>query len=344
MAAARVREACGIPGTSVHTTYLCRDKPAMKEVLRDAGIRAPRRPALAPAYEIWAVRRTTSASRSSSSRRRAQARQGPSVSTVPTSSTRRSPAAVSTMAPRSLSRSSSRATRASTTRSPSTATWRWTSPRTTTRTCSRRCGRAGSRRSSSPPTGSTRAELRRAQARWAAPVIRALGIGTSATHMEWFAGPKGLYFSEIGCPPARACAAGTSTPPATTSTSTVEWADGRRPRPGRPAAVTALRRRHDRAAPRPRRRDQPATTASTRSRQRYGEWVIDAHLPPAGHADPAGRGRVHGQRLGAHAPPGLRRRARDARRRRANGAGPRVIQGAYGLPAVARRGSFLHDR
>ena len=34
-----MREACGIPGTSVHTTFLCRDKPAMKAVLRDAGIR-----------------------------------------------------------------------------------------------------------------------------------------------------------------------------------------------------------------------------------------------------------------------------------------------------------------
>ena len=36
--AARVREARGIPGTSVRTAYLCRDKPAMKEALRDAGI------------------------------------------------------------------------------------------------------------------------------------------------------------------------------------------------------------------------------------------------------------------------------------------------------------------
>jgi hypothetical protein len=32
-------------------------------------------------------------------------------------------------------------------------------------------------------------------------VNRVLGIGTSATHMEWFAGPKGLRFSEIGCRP-----------------------------------------------------------------------------------------------------------------------------------------------
>lgn len=32
-------------------------------------------------------------------------------------------------------------------------------------------------------------------------VIDALGIGTSATHMEWFFGPKGLKFSEIGARP-----------------------------------------------------------------------------------------------------------------------------------------------
>jgi formate-dependent phosphoribosylglycinamide formyltransferase (GAR transformylase) len=32
-------------------------------------------------------------------------------------------------------------------------------------------------------------------------VIDALGIWTSATHMEWFAGDKGLKFSEIGCRP-----------------------------------------------------------------------------------------------------------------------------------------------
>ena len=38
MAAATVREATGIPGTSVETAFLCRDKPAMKEALRKAGI------------------------------------------------------------------------------------------------------------------------------------------------------------------------------------------------------------------------------------------------------------------------------------------------------------------
>lgn len=38
MAAAAVREATGIPGTTVRTAYLCRDKPAMKEILRKAGV------------------------------------------------------------------------------------------------------------------------------------------------------------------------------------------------------------------------------------------------------------------------------------------------------------------
>jgi len=38
MAAARVREAAGIPGTSVRTAFLCRDKPAMKDALREGGV------------------------------------------------------------------------------------------------------------------------------------------------------------------------------------------------------------------------------------------------------------------------------------------------------------------
>ncbi len=38
MPVARVREACTIPGISTETAFLCRDKPAMKDVLRDAGV------------------------------------------------------------------------------------------------------------------------------------------------------------------------------------------------------------------------------------------------------------------------------------------------------------------
>ena len=35
---AQVRERCGIPGTSARAAFLCRDKPTMKQVLREAGI------------------------------------------------------------------------------------------------------------------------------------------------------------------------------------------------------------------------------------------------------------------------------------------------------------------
>lgn len=38
MTTAKVRELCGIPGISAETTNRCRDKPTMKEVLRQAGI------------------------------------------------------------------------------------------------------------------------------------------------------------------------------------------------------------------------------------------------------------------------------------------------------------------
>src|SRR5579872_1006897 len=38
MATAHVREACTIPGTSVRTAWLCRDKPSMKQALREAGV------------------------------------------------------------------------------------------------------------------------------------------------------------------------------------------------------------------------------------------------------------------------------------------------------------------
>jgi len=54
MAAAQAREACGIPGTSVRTAYLCRDKPSMKEVLRDAGIPTALSTAASSAAEVRA--------------------------------------------------------------------------------------------------------------------------------------------------------------------------------------------------------------------------------------------------------------------------------------------------
>src|SRR5690349_6957173 len=52
--AAQVREACTIPGTSVHTTWLCRDKPSMKEALRQAGVPTAASAAVSSAAEARA--------------------------------------------------------------------------------------------------------------------------------------------------------------------------------------------------------------------------------------------------------------------------------------------------
>src|SRR5207244_5413473 len=54
MAAAQVREACTIPGTSVRTAWLCRDKPSMKEVLREAGVPTAASTAAGSAAEVFA--------------------------------------------------------------------------------------------------------------------------------------------------------------------------------------------------------------------------------------------------------------------------------------------------
>ena len=52
MAAAQVRENCTIPGTSVRTAWLCRDKPSMKEALRAAGVPTAASAAVTTAAEV----------------------------------------------------------------------------------------------------------------------------------------------------------------------------------------------------------------------------------------------------------------------------------------------------
>ena len=111
-------------------------------------------------------------------------------------------------------------------------------------------------------------------------VITALGIGTSATHMEWFASPKGLKFSEIGCRPP-----GVSVWDlygiANDFDLYREWAH----------AVV-----HDRPLSRPSRQYSAGMIALRPDRdglsagyagvetiyKRYGDAIIDSHLPPPG--------------------------------------------------------------
>ena len=110
-------------------------------------------------------------------------------------------------------------------------------------------------------------------------VITSLGIGTSATHMEWFFGAKGLKFSEIGCRPP-ASASGTCMRRRTSSTSIVNgrwrWCTAASASSHRAATL-----RHDRAAP---NRDGRITGYEGVERivRDYGECIVGAHLPQPG--------------------------------------------------------------
>src|SRR5919108_459095 len=111
-------------------------------------------------------------------------------------------------------------------------------------------------------------------------VIAALGIGTSATHMEWFFGPRGLKFSEIGCRPPGVGAwdlysAGNDMDVYR------EWANAivhgtTSAKPSRRFAsgIIALRPSQDGSI--------SGYSGVGELQQQFGEWVIDAHLPPPG--------------------------------------------------------------
>jgi hypothetical protein len=111
-------------------------------------------------------------------------------------------------------------------------------------------------------------------------VIAALGIGTSATHMEWFFGPKGLKFSEIGCRPPGVGAwdlysAGNDID------IYLEWANAIIR--GETSAAPSRRCASGIVAVRP-DRDGTITgySGAEELQQQYGEWIIDAHLPSPG--------------------------------------------------------------
>jgi hypothetical protein len=111
-------------------------------------------------------------------------------------------------------------------------------------------------------------------------VIAALGIGTSATHMEWFFGPKGLKFSEIGCRPPGVGAwdlysAGND------MDIYREWANAIIR--GETGSAPSRRCASGMVAVRP-DRDGTITgySGAEELQQQYGEWIIDAHLPSPG--------------------------------------------------------------
>lgn len=200
MAAAQVRERCGIPGTSVQTTFLCRDKPAMKEALRAAGIPCAQSLGSDDPAEIrdfaaqvgyplivkprdgagasGTVRVTDDAGLELALRER---QVGPGRGVAVEEFIEGHEGFYDTISiggqvvhdfathyyPNVLEAMRTR----------------WISPQFLT-----------TNRIDSAPGYAELKEMGQA-------VITALGVETSATHMEWFYGPKGLKFSEIGCRP-----------------------------------------------------------------------------------------------------------------------------------------------
>jgi formate-dependent phosphoribosylglycinamide formyltransferase (GAR transformylase) len=199
MCAARVREKCGIPGTSVKTTYLCRDKPAMKEALRAAGIPCAQSIGSNSVDEIVEFAKTVGfplilkprdAAGASGTIRcdsAAELMQGLESFGV---NRGRSVAVEEFIEGHegffdTISIGGQVVHEFVTHYYPNVLEamrTRWISPQFIT-----------TNRVNAPGY----AELKEMGRR----VISALGIETSATHMEWFAGPKGLKFSEIGCRP-----------------------------------------------------------------------------------------------------------------------------------------------
>jgi hypothetical protein len=276
--AARVREACDIPGTSVRTAFLCRDKPAMKEALRAAGVPCAQSTGAANAHEVRAFVEQV----------------GYPVILKP-----RAAAGASGTYKASNAEELERAIREShADRGAAVAVEEFIE------------GHEGFY-DTLCVEGQVVADfachyfpnvLEAMRARWISPqilvtnrigdpsydevkrmgqkVIQALGIGTSATHMEWFFGPKGLKFSEIGCRPPGvrvwdlySAANGMDL--------YLEWANAivhgriaRRPSREYSGGMIALR---------PDRDGRIAAYEGVEALQaRYGRWILDSHFPPPG--------------------------------------------------------------
>jgi hypothetical protein len=111
-------------------------------------------------------------------------------------------------------------------------------------------------------------------------VISLLDIQTSATHMEWFFGPKGLRFSEIGCRPPGVgcwdlyCAANEMDVYAEWAMAVAHGRPGQRPSRRYSTGLVSLRP------------DRDGYIASydgfEEIRGEFGQWIMDAHLPSPG--------------------------------------------------------------
>jgi hypothetical protein len=278
MPAARVREACGIPGTSTRTAFLCRDKPAMKEALRKAGVPCAASAGVDSAEEARdfaaevgfpVILKPRSAAGSAGAYRadtpqeletaiRASALDQGQSSAIEefiqghegfydtiTIGGRVAHEFVSHYYPPVLEAMRER----------------WISAQVTT-------------------TNDVDAEGYDELKRMGKRVIEALGIGTSATHMEWFFGPRGLKFSEIGCRPTGQscwdlyCDANEADVYREWGLSIVHGRTDQRM--SRRYAVGLVSLRPDRDG------QIAGYQGIDKVQQAFGDWVVKAHFPPAG--------------------------------------------------------------
>ena len=278
ISAATVREAAGIPGTSVRTAWLCRDKPTMKEALRQAGVPCAQSisaedgataRAFAQSVGFPLIVKPRAGAGASGTRRvdtvteldaalaAAGVGRGSSVAVeefieghegfIDTISIRGQVAHefISHYFPGVLVAMRER----------------WISPQI-----------VATNRLEEPGYAEVRAMTRR--------VIEVLGIETSATHMEWFFGPKGLKFSEIGCRPP---GVGQWDVYAAANEFDIyrEWAMA--VVHGRPGAQPSRRYACGMIALRPDRDGRiQGYDGAERVFQHFGEWIVASHLPAPG--------------------------------------------------------------
>ena len=274
---AQVREATNIPGTSVRTAWLCRDKPSMKEALRQAGVPTAASTAASSADEVYAFADRVGFPLILKPRAAAGALDtvkvdsrdeltgvlghlGSAASIAVEEFVEGHEGFYDTLSidgqivhdfachyyPNVLD-----AMRA-----------RWISPQFITT----------NRVDSAPDYAAVREMGGRVNA--------ALGIGTSATHMEWFFGPKGLRFSEIGCRPP-GVGAWDLYSAANEMDLYREWAHAivhgtpsQQPSRAYSAGIIALRPDRDGSI--------SGYSGLDEIQERYGPDIIDAHLPDPG--------------------------------------------------------------
>lgn len=279
LTAARVREACGISGTSVRTTMLCRDKPLMKEALRNAGIPCAQSTGASTAEEVRqfvarvgypVVLKPRAAAGASGTYRASNDAELESVIRE-TGVDRGAQVAVEefieghegfydtitvggNVAHDFICHYFPNVLEAMRTR--------WISPQF-----------ISTNRVDSVPAYAEVKELGRR-------VIQALDIQTAPTHMEWFFGPKGLKFSEIGCRPPGVGAwdlhcAGNDFDLYREWAMAICWGRvSQRPSRAYSAGIIALRPDRDGRIVR--------YEGLEEMQHRFGRWVIDSHLPPEG--------------------------------------------------------------